>query len=247
MSSSPLGNLFRSLHYRPGLRYDCWLDRWDMLPVRPYVTTSSPTTCVFRDCVIVLGGYQSSSENALSCYSHREEDSILDYEDHLDYCWYIPPSTSPPNNIQGKSDEVVLERNRESNLTGTSDDNNGEWTFGGGTTMFGHRHAWAHSDELAAAVSSLKNEMNNENDANNSGSALSLPCVAPAPVRGATATTYQGRLTILGGLSTFSRTFYDSERKTIWQFFPEHREWRRAPMTLPVPALLDGYAFSMFL
>ena len=42
---------------------------------------------------MVLGGYRSSSENALSCYRHREEDSILDYEDHLDYCWWFAPST----------------------------------------------------------------------------------------------------------------------------------------------------------
>ncbi|KAL9180221.1 hypothetical protein ACHAXT_008191 [Thalassiosira profunda] len=81
--------MFRSLHYRPGLRYDFMLDRWETLPSRPFVTTSNPTTCAFEDRVVVLGGYRSSSENALSCYRHREEDSILDYEDHLDYTWYF--------------------------------------------------------------------------------------------------------------------------------------------------------------
>jgi len=50
---------------------------------------------------------------------------------------------------------------------------------------------------------------------------------------------------VLGGLSTFSRTFYDIERKNIYQWFPETREWRRSCMQLPVPALLDGYAFSV--
>ncbi|KAL7540400.1 hypothetical protein ACHAXR_010320 [Thalassiosira sp. AJA248-18] len=235
--SSPL---FSSLHYRPGLRYDVLLDQWTILPARPYVTTSSPTTCSFNDRVIVLGGYRSSSENALSCYRHREEDSILDYEDHIDFCWwYTSPSTSLPN-------EAGLKRNSESGFSGTSDDS-GEWTFGGGTTMLSHRQAWAHSNDMAAAVaaaSALKREMNHSSDAD-TGPSLNLPCGAPVPVRGATATTYQGRLTMLGGLSTFSRTFYDGERKTIWQFFPEHSEWRRAPVCLPVPALLDGYAFSV--
>jgi hypothetical protein len=72
-----------------------------------------------------------------------------------------------------------------------------------------------------------------------------FPFGAPVSVRGATMTTYQGRLTLLGGLSTFSRTFYDTERKTIWQFYAETCEWRRATVELPVPALLDGYAFSL--
>jgi hypothetical protein len=87
--NSSLSNLFRSLHYRPGLVYDSWLDHWSTLPSRPYVTTSSPTTFAYQNRVLVLGGYRSSSENALSCYRHREEDAILDYKDHLDYAWCI--------------------------------------------------------------------------------------------------------------------------------------------------------------
>ena len=212
--------LFRSLNYRPGLCYDFLHDQWTTLPPRCHVTTSSPTTTAFHDRVLVLGGYRSSSENALSCYRHREEHSILDYEDHLDYCWwYIHKS-------QGQANEAK------------SENASGEWTFGGGTTMLGHRQAFAHSSDMASAVaaaSAVKDEMNDMSN---------MPCGAPVPVRGATATIYQNRLTLSGGLSTFSQTFYDQERKTIWQFFPEHCEWRRAPMTLPVPALLGGYSFS---
>ncbi|KAL7539668.1 LOW QUALITY PROTEIN: hypothetical protein ACHAWF_006474 [Thalassiosira exigua] len=238
MIASPLGKLFRHLHYRPGLRYDFFLDRWTTLPARPYdVTTSFPTTCSFNGHVIVLGGYRSSTENVLSCYRHREEDSILDYEDHLDYSWWFKPSSvSSPKKKQ----------NNETGLALAFGDG-GEWTFGGGKTMFGHSQAWAHSSDMAAAVaaaSALKSDDDDVRESNHD-SHLNLPQGAPVPVRGAIATTYQGRLTMLGGLSTFSRTFYDSERKTIWQFFPERHEWRRAPMTLPVQALLNGYTFSL--
>ena len=221
--TSPLGDLFRSLHYRPGLCYDAILDQWHALPARPYVTTSSPTTCSFNNRVVVLGGYRSSSENALSCYRHREEDSILDYEDHLDYVWWYGGSslTNPNKSNMGRAGTFV----------------NGEWTFGGGTTMVGHTQAWAHSSDMAAAVAECRNSSRPK-------SHLDLPR-APAPVRGGTATTYQGRLTTLGGLSTFSRTFYDSERKTIWQYYAEHQEWRRSNFSLPFPSLLDGYSFSM--
>jgi len=232
-SETDLCNLFCSLLYRPGLRYDCWQDQWITLPVRPYVTTSSPTTVSWKDNVIVLGGYRSSCENSMSCYRHREEDSILDYEDHLDYAWWY---------LREKSD--VDQQSDESGFPGTLV-NSGEWTFGGGTTKCGHHKSWAHSSEMAAAVPAtfaLKNEESHQNIC------LNLPRSSPVPVRGATATIYQGRLTLIGGLSTFSRSFYDSERKTIWQFFGDdhgHQEWRRAPMTLPAPALLGGFSFSM--
>lgn len=217
---TPQGLLYRSLHYRPGLVYDAWTDSWSPLPSRQFVTTSSPTTCTFRDSALVLGGYRSSSENALSCYRHREEEAILDYEDHLDYAWYY---------------------NHDFNASKTGDDetfeDSGNWSFGGGTTSMGHRQNWALDSDLASAVAAAAT-INNDTDSQ-------MPNRAPAPVRGASATTFQGRLTLLGGLSTFSRTFYDAERKNIYSWYPETREWRKASMQLPVPALLDGYAFSV--
>lgn len=217
---TPQGLLYRSLHYRPGLVYDAWTDSWSALPSRQFVTTSSPTTCTFRDSVLVLGGYRSSSENALSCYRHREEEAILDYEDHLDYAWYY---------------------NHDFHASKTSDDktfeDSGKWQFGGGTTSMGHRQTWALDSDLASAIAAAA-AINNDTDSQ-------MPNRAPAPVRGASATTFQGRLTVLGGLSTFSRTFYDIERKNIYCWYHETREWRRASMQLPVPALLDGYAFSV--
>jgi len=168
-------------------------------------------TISFQNHVLVLGGYRSSSENALSCYRHREEDSILDYEDHLDYSWwYAPP---------------------------TPDKAAGEWTFGGGTTTFSHRNSMATSDMTAAVAAASASHSTSIGN--------TLPCSAPVPVRGASSTIYQGKITLFGGLSVFSRTFYDKERQTIWQFYSDSREWRRAPMTLPVPAVLDSYAFSV--
>ena len=159
---------------------------------------------------MVLGGYRSSSENA-SCYRHREEDSILDYEDHLDYSWfYVPPT---PDKVAG------------------------EWKFGGGTTTFSHRNSMATSDMAAAVAAASASRSTN--------SGTTLPCLAPAPVRGASSTIYQGKITMLGGLSVFSRTFYDKSRQTVWQYFSDTREWRRAPMILPVSAVLDSYAFSL--
>ena len=239
---SSLSNLYRSLHYRPGLVYDAWLDQWGTLPPRPYVTTSSPTTFAFQNRVLVIGGYRSSSENALSCYRHREDDSILDYEDHLDYAWWYTPGL----NSQIKSE----------NEHSSSSEHNGKWTFGGGSSKMGHRQDFASSSDMAAAVaaatamqlsSSCPDSLNcnymSIKDWINDNAAF--PFGAPVSVRGAAMTTYQGRLTLLGGLSTFSRTFYDSERKTIWQFYPETCEWRRASMELPAPALLDGYSFSL--
>jgi hypothetical protein len=220
VESSPLGSIYRSLHYRPGLVYDSFTDSWRTLPARQFVTTSSPTTCTFEDHVLVLGGYRSSSENALSCYRHREEEAILDYEDHLDYSWYY----SKPRRDLGDNDTF---------------EDDGTWQFGGGTTMFGHRQAWAHSSDLASAVAAAQAIGETKSHCNQ------MPNRAPVPVRGASATTFQGRLTVLGGLSTFSRTFYDIERKIIWQYFQETREWHRASMQLPVPALLNGYTFSM--
>ena len=95
------------------------------------------------------------------------------------------------------------------------------------------RCSFADASAVAAAAT-----INNDTDSQ-------MPNRAPAPVRGASATTFQGRLTVLGGLSTFSRTFYDAERKNIYSWYPETREWRRASMQLPVPSLLDGYAFSV--
>jgi hypothetical protein len=226
---SPLGTLYRSLHYRPGLVYDAWTDSWCTLPARQFVTTSSPTTCTFRDHVLVLGGYRSSSENALSCYRHREEEAILDYEDHLDYAWFFTPNASKPCHDLGDNETF---------------EDSGEWQFGGGTTMWGHRQAWAHSSDLASAVAAAT-AINNDVKDENIHPENQMPNRAPVPVRGASATTFQGRLIVLGGLSTFSRTFYDKERKNIYCWCPETREWRRACMQLPVPALLGGYAFSV--
>ena len=234
ITPSPLSDLFRSLHYRPGLMYDAWFDKWSTLPARPYVTTSSPTTYTFHNHILVLGGYRSSSENALSCYHHREEDSILDYEDHLDYAWwYSPFRTSTQHTGYCESDEMDPD-NRDHYLNEPSQDI-GEWTFGGGTSMFGHRQSWSDSGDMAAAVAAataLQQTSVGQHESIGSPSQYvnamnQFPCGAPMAVRGACLTTYQGRLTMLGGLSTFSRTFYDSERKTIWQFFPENREWRR--------------------
>jgi hypothetical protein len=227
---SPLGTLYRSLHYRPGMVYDAWTDSWCTLPARQFVTTSSPTTCTFRDHVLVLGGYRSSSENALSCYRHREEEAILDYEDHLDYAWFLKPNNSKCFQDLGDSE---------------TSEYSGEWQFGGGTTMFGHRQAWAHSSDLASAVAAAAAIQNDTNQATDQNMSNQMPNRAPCAVRGASATTFQGRLTVLGGLSTFSRTFYDIERKVIWQYYPETREWRRASMQIPLPALCDGYAFSV--
>ncbi|KAL7434764.1 hypothetical protein ACHAXM_007572 [Skeletonema potamos] len=225
---TPLETLYRSLHYRPGLVYDAWADSWCTLPARQFVTTSSPTTCTFRDHVLVLGGYQSSSENALSCYRHREEEAILDYEQHLDYTWYYIPNTSKPGQ------DATFE-------------DSGEWQFGGGTTLYGHRQSWGDSSDIASAVAAAAAIQNN--DAKDESIHLhpddQMPNRAPFPVRGASATIFQGRLTVFGGLSTFSRTFYDKERKNIYCWYPETREWRRACLQLPVPALLGGYAFSL--
>ena len=210
--STPLG-----LHYRPGLVYDVVADSFRVLPPRQYLTSASPATCTFRDTILVLGGYRSSSENALSCYRHREEEAILDYEDHLDFIWYYEHNT-PFNPCE-------------------KDGGNGSWKFGGGTTMFGHTQAWAFDDKVAdavAAAATISSDIHNQ-----------IPNRAPVAVRGASALTFQDRLTVLGGLSTFSRTFYNEERKNIYSWYPETREWRRAPMQLPLPALLDGYAFSL--
>ncbi|KAL3782511.1 hypothetical protein ACHAWO_005286 [Cyclotella atomus] len=240
---SSLGKIFRSLHYRPGLVYDSWLDIWYTLPSRPYVTTSSPTTFAFNNRVLVLGGYRSSSENALSCYRHREEDAILDYEDHLDYAWWYTPESLGG---QLKSDEDIR--------SSYSNEHRGNWTFGGGNSRISHRQDFASSSDMAHAVaasmslhfsSSCPDRHNEFIHSNNSIDESGFPFGAPVSVRGATMTTYQGRMTMLGGLSTFSRTFYDTERKTIWQFYPEICEWKRASMELPTPALLDGYSFSM--
>lgn len=220
---TPLGILYRSLHYRPGLVYDALTDSWSLLPSRQFVTTSSPTTCTFRDSVLVLGGYRSSSENALSCYRHREEEAILDYEDHLDYAWHYNHDNTSEACTDLGADETF--------------EDGGNWQFRGGTTSMGHRQTWAMDSDLASAVAAAA-VINNDTE---------MPNRAPAPVRGGSATTYQGRLTVLGGLSTFSRTFYDVERKNIYCWYPETREWRRASMQLPVPALLDGYAFSVYL
>ena len=239
--NSSLGNLFRSLHYRPGLVYDFLLDQWNTLPSRPYVTTSSPTTYAYQNRVLVLGGYRSSSENALSCYRHREEDAILDYEDHLDYSWWYTP-----NSLGGqlKLDEEGVQSNTE---------HNGKWTFGGGNSRIGYRQDFASSSDMAAAVAAATamqlssscpdRPLDSFNNSTIDGNPF--PFGAPVSVRGASMTMYQGRLTMLGGLSTFSRTFYDTERKTIWQFYPETCEWKRASISLPAPALLDGYSFSL--
>ena len=241
--NTSFGKLFRSLHYRPGLVYDFLLDKWNTLPSRPYVTTSSPTTYAYQNRVLVLGGYRSSSENALSCYRHREEDAILDYEDHLDYSWWYAP-----NSLNGQ-----FEANKEGTESNTN--HNGMWTFGGGSSRIGHRQDFASSSDMAAAVaaatamqlSSSCPDSHLDSVHNSSSTVIGnpFPFGAPVSVRGATMTTYQGRLTMLGGLSTFSRTFYDTERKTIWQFYPEACDWKRATVTLPAPALLDGYSFSL--
>ena len=47
------------------------------------------------------------------------------------------------------------------------------------------------------------------------------PCHLPVSVRGAAALTYQGRLTLLGGLSMFSQTFHSDERTVIWKYQEE--------------------------
>ena len=243
MLESSVDSIFRTLHYRPGLCYDSWCDEWSTLPSRPYVTTSSPTTFAYQNRVLVLGGYRSSSENALSCYRHREEDSLLDYEDHLDYCWYYTPE-----------DSSLEDKFKSGKCVG---DHDGKWTFGGGNCRMGHRQEFASSSDIAVAVSvaaSMAMQLSNgcpdahigsiyRNDQQNNG----LPFCAPVNVRGATMTIFQGRLTMLGGLSTFSRTFYDTERKIIWQFYPETCEWKRASMELPASALLDCYSFSVCL
>lgn len=224
---------------RPGLRYDCWLDQWSTLPPRPFVTTSSPTTMTYNDRVIVLGGYRSSSESALSCYRHREEDYLLEYEDHLDYAWSY--SSSPPTPENCRAENNYLQQSKEFDFHGTIDC--GKWTFGGGTTKFGHTKAWAQSRGMAAALAAACTKESETS----TGSQKNCPPFLPVPVRGAAATMYQGRLTVLGGLTTFSRTFYDCERKTIWQYWVESQEWRRASMELHVPGLLGGYAFSVHL
>lgn len=253
INTSSLGNLFRSLHYRPGLVYDALLDEWSTLPARPYVTTSSPATVAYKNSVLVLGGYRSSSENALSCYHHREEDAILDYEDHLQYAWwYTPQSTSTQKSGESESKTLATQ-------------DNGEWIFGGGCGGVSHTQGWANSSEVATAVAAarvLQHKSSNSRQGDgvatgNNASPLDevtcdLPNGAPAPLRGATLTLYQGRLIMVGGLSTFSRTFYDNERKAIHQYDTKNRVWRKVtqkngrPIELPVPSLLDGYSFSVY-
>jgi hypothetical protein len=97
----------------------------------------------------------------------------------------------------------------------SSTEHDGKWTFGGRNSRMGHRQDFASSSDVAAAVAAahamqlssscpdryLDSIHNSSETVYESG----FPFGAPVSVRGATMTTFQGRMTLLGGLSTFSR------------------------------------------
>ena len=72
----------------------------------------------------------------------------------------------------------------------------------------------------------------------------------PVAVRGASTCIHNGKLTLLGGLSSFSSAFHSEESQTIWQLHEdgEASEWKKVgSINLPLSALLDGFAFSVWL
>lgn len=75
------------------------------------------------------------------------------------------------------------------------------------------RHLSSNERAKATTAGACEESLPDEN--------LSLPTRIPAAVRGASAFIYNGRLTLLGGMTTFSQAFHSEERRVIWQYHGE--------------------------
>ena len=69
----------------------------------------------------------------------------------------------------------------------------------------------------------------------------------PIPLRGASACVYNRRLTVTGGLSSFSSKDMFRNGRTILQLCEEDGEWKKMDIQLPLsmPALLEGHTFAI--
>jgi hypothetical protein len=68
---------------------------------------------------------------------------------------------------------------------------------------------WSHGHDRAGASTSSDEAV------------LHLPRSIPVPTRGASALIYNGRLTLLGGMTSFNQTTDNEERRIIWQYYGE--------------------------
>lgn len=82
---------------------------------------------------------------------------------------------------------------------------------------------WRCASDFAGARSDSDRRGEEESDID-----PGLPRSIPMALRGASALVYNGRLTLLGGMTTFNQTGDDEERRVIWQYHEEDDKPSRA-------------------
>ena len=83
---------------------------------------------------------------------------------------------------------------------------------------------WRHGSDRPNTLREKRGGKDNIDNELKSLSPHDLPRCIPVALRGATALVYNGRLTLLGGTTTFNASGDDEERRVIWQYHGEDEE-----------------------
>jgi len=176
--------------------------------------------------------------------------SVAGYSYHVDTdVWSaLPPTEEESNIVVGMNTSTIVYHDKILLIGGiipcsynSNNDDDDEY----------YNEDYTHLDNVSVLdLKVTESHQNDDTTCTSPSTMLSIPNL-PIPVRGASSCIYDGTLTVLGGLSSFSSEIYTKESSTVWQLHCDANEvaqWKIHPsIRLPHAALLNGLCFSIVL
>jgi len=189
--------------------------------------------------------YYYSSSSSLS-----SSQSVAGYSYHVDMdVWFsLPPTEEESNIVVGMNTSTIIYHDKILLIGGiipcsynSNNDDDDEY----------YNEDYTNLDNVSVLDLQVnENYQNDDTTCTSPSTMLSIPNL-PIPVRGASSCIYDGTLTVLGGLSSFSSEIYTNQSSTVWQLHCDANEvaqWKIHPsIRLPHAALLNGLCFSIVL
>ena len=166
------------------------------------ITPSNSTIIAYKNHILVMGGYMShdiSKELQRGGYA-------LDYEDHVDNCIIYQVY------VHNDDDDI--------NDTDETKDTNDKCRKTQKERFIIVRKIINANKDNGTVTTTRTVETTILNKLLSSTS--KFPKTIPDSLRGASILIYRNKLTLFGGLTTFSRTFHSDRRKKIWQYHNNH-------------------------
>ena len=166
------------------------------------ITPSNSTIIAYKNHILVMGGYMSHDISK----DLQRGGYALDYEDHVDNCIIYQ--------VYAHNDDDDINDTDETKDTNDKCRKTQKERF-----IIVRKIINANKDnDTVTTTRTVETTVLNKLLSSTS----KFPKTIPDSLRGASILIYRNKLTLFGGLTTFSRTFYSDRRRKIWQYHNNH-------------------------